>query len=119
MTLQMRGLKALDTFKVLSLIGKLGVKELIEQMFDGSKTKKVEDLVEVRGQKLLTELFDVLVTKLPLVETELNTFLADLCATDLKTIQELPFLEYIALIKAFFAKPELKDFLAFLSSPTK
>ena len=120
MELQMRELKALDTFKVLALISKLGAKELIEQMFDGSQeATNVENLVETKGQKLLTHLFDMILTKLPFVETELNSFLAELCSVDLVTIQELPFLDYMTLVRQFLAKSEFKDFLKFISLSTK
>lgn len=117
MTLEMRKLKGQDTFTILRLLSKLGVKDLVSEVFANSSTPEeaMEDVRE-RGSNLIAVLIEALTEKLPEVQDELNAFLADLTETDVATIMDLDFEEYIGLIIAFFKKEELVNFTKQLSS---
>lgn len=117
MTLEMRKLKGQDTFTILRLLSKLGVKDLVSEIFANSSTPEeaMEDVRE-RGSNLIAVLVEALTEKLPEVQDELNAFLADLTETDVATIMDLDFEEYIGLIIAFFKKEELVNFTKQLSS---
>ena len=117
MTLEMRKLKGQDTFTILRLLSKLGVKDLVSEIFANSSTPEeaMEDVKE-RGSNLIAVLVEALTEKLPEVQDELNAFLADLTETDVATIMDLDFEEYIGLIIAFFKKKELVNFTKQLSS---
>ena len=117
MTLEMRKLKGQDTFTILRLLSKLGVKDLVSEIFANSSTAEeaMED-VRKKGSNLIAVLIEALTEKLPTIQDELNAFLADLTETDVATIMDLDFEEYIGLIIAFFKKEELVNFTKQLSS---
>lgn len=117
MTLEMRKLKGQDTFTILRLLSKLGVKDLVSEIFANSSTPEeaMEDVRE-RGSNLIAVLVEALTEKLPEVQDELNAFLADLTETDVATIMDLDFEDYIGLIITFFKKEELVNFTKQLSS---
>lgn len=117
MTLEMRKLKGQDTFTILRLLSKLGVKDLVSEIFANSSTAEeaMED-VRKKGSNLIAVLIEALTEKLPTIQDELNAFLADLTETDVATIMDLDFEDYIGLIIAFFKKEELVNFTKQLSS---
>ncbi|WPC08606.1 hypothetical protein [Globicatella sp. PHS-GS-PNBC-21-1553] len=121
MNLQMRKLKGTDIFTVLRLLSKLGVKDLVFDMFGNTDLAKVKDATDVKlladgkGANLMAVLVETLTDKLPTIETELNQFLGELTGNDAKDIAELEFGEYMQLIMDFFKKEELKDFFQQLS----
>lgn len=136
--LKMRELRGSDTFKVLTLINKLGVTDLVKKVFTGDSmdelvalkghldkkpTKKEQEAIqkatEGEGLDLIIELVEVATNKLPLIEQDLNKFLGELTDTDADTIGNLPIGDYFGLIKEFFAKEELKSFLSSISSLMK
>lgn len=119
MALTMRKLKGQDTFTILRLLSKLGVKDLVTEVFDSSKSNDVKDLAESaseRGGNLIAVLAEALTEKLPEVQDDLNGFLADITETDLATIIDLDFEEYLDLIMDFFKKEELVGFIQRVSS---
>lgn len=117
----MRKLKGTDIFKVLRLLSKLGVKDLVFDMFGNTDLAKVKDATDVKlladgkGANLMAVIFETLTEKLPLIEDDLNQFLGDLTGNDAKEIADLEFGEYMQLIMDFFKKEELKDFFQQLS----
>lgn len=117
----MRKLKGTDIFKVLRLLSKLGVKDLVLDMFGNTDLAKVKDATDVKlladgkGANLMAVIFETLTDKLPLIEDDLNQFLGDLTGNDAKEIADLEFGEYMQLIMDFFKKEELKDFFQQLS----
>lgn len=117
----MRKLKGTDIFKVLRLLSKLGVKDLVFDMFGNTDLAKVKDATDVKlladgkGANLMAVIFETLTDKLPLIEDDLNQFLGDLTGNDAKEIADLEFGEYMQLIMDFFKKEELKDFFQQLS----
>ena len=130
--LTMRKLKGSDTFKMLAIIGKLDIADLIKDIFGqednlsmgdfkGKKPTKaeMEAIAEKRGTEVMIQVVGVLTTKLPDIEVELNSFLGELTGTDHETIGDLPFDEYIELVTDFFKKEELKSFFSSLTSLMK
>lgn len=117
----MRKLKGTDIFTVLRLLSKLGVKDLVFDMFGNTDLAKVKDATDVKlladgkGANLMAVIFETLTEKLPLIEDDLNQFLGDLTGNDAKEIADLEFGEYMQLIMDFFKKEELKDFFQQLS----
>lgn len=117
----MRKLKGTDIFTVLRLLSKLGVKDLVFDMFGNTDLAKVKDATDVKlladgkGANLMAVIFETLTDKLPLIEDDLNQFLGDLTGNDAKEIADLEFGEYMQLIMDFFKKEELKDFFQQLS----
>lgn len=116
MNLEMRKLKGTDIFTVLRLLSKLGVKDLVLDMFNNTELSKVKDtkdlaiLQEDKGLNFMAVIFETLTEKLPLIEDDLNQFLGDLTDNDAKDIAELEFGEYMQLVMDFFKKEELKAF---------
>lgn len=106
--LEMRTLKGQDTFTILRLLSKLGIKDIITEIF--TKEKDDED-AQARGAKIIATLTDALTEKLPLVQDDLNAFLADLTNTEVAVIMDLDFEPYMDLIMDFVQKEELKSFL--------
>ena len=121
MNLQMRTLKGTDIFTVLRLLSKLGVKDLVFDMFGNTDLAKVKDTKDLailqndKGLNFMAVIFETLTEKLPLIEDDLNQFLGELTGNDAKDIAELEFGEYMQLIMDFFKKEELRDFFQQLS----
>lgn len=65
------------------------------------------------------DLLEIGMEKLPLIESDLNVFLAELTDTDETTIANLPVAQYWQLIRDFFEKEELKSFLSSITSLMK
>lgn len=121
MTLTLRKLKGQDAFTILRLLSKLGVKDLVLEIYgdknvEVSTSDDVKDLVNSRGANLIGVLIEALTEKLPDMQDDLNAFLADLTETDVATIMDLDFEDYMDLILAFFKKEELKSFFQRVSS---
>ena len=117
----MRTLKGTDIFTVLRLLSKLGVKDLVFDMFGNTDLAKVKDTKDLailqndKGLNFMAVIFETLTEKLPLIEDDLNQFLGELTGNDAKDIAELEFGEYMQLIMDFFKKEELRDFFQQLS----
>lgn len=142
MTLEMRELKGDDLFTLLSIVGKLDIKDEFMQLFeDNSKadvkqptdhqkkepTKaekakleaekaKLEEEAEKRGMKAMANMLQKVLLNIGTIKKDINSLLADLTGQTVRDIQELGLKEYTALIVAFFKKPELADFFSSIAS---
>lgn len=134
MTLEMRELKGDDLFVLLSIIGKLDIKEDFVKIFeqnidDGMKPQdhkkkeptkaellKREKEEQKRGMEAMASLLQTVMLNISKVRDDINSLLADLCGVTVKEIKDLNFKEYTALIIAFFKKEELKDFFSSIAS---
>ena len=145
MKFEMRELMGDDLFVLLNIISRLGIKEDIVKMFQGSaelvSTQQVETLkkkhkgddaalekalnelltkaFEGRGMAMMAELLIRVLENLIHVKDDLNKLLADVCAVDIKTIKELGLKDYTELVVGFFKKPDLVDFMRLLASLIK
>lgn len=135
MTLEMRELKGDDLFTLLSIIGKLDIKDEFMKMFeDNSSASKVvlmdkqkkeptkaekaklEAEAEKRGMEAMGNILQKVLMNIGTIKKDINSLLADLTGQTVKDIQNLNLKDYTALILAFFKKPELADFFSSIAS---
>ena len=135
--LEMRELNGGDIFTMLSIIGKLDIKEevvsLIERQYGTEKdvialadhkkkklTKKEQEVASTeyqkRGMVLVTDIGFAILRHVNDAKADINKFLADLTGTSQKEIESLSMLEYSKLLIDFGKKAELKDFFQSIAS---
>ena len=135
MTLEMRELKGDDLFTLLSIVGKMDIKDEFIKMFENNSnadkvvpmdhkkkepTKaelaKQEAEAEKRGMEVVANLLQKALVNISTIKKDINGLLADLTGQTVKDIQNLGLKEYTALVIAFFKKPELADFFSSIAS---
>ncbi|MGV3144928.1 hypothetical protein [Streptococcus parasuis] len=135
--LEMRELNGGDIFTMLSIIGKLDIKEevvaLIERQYGTGKdvialadhkkkkpTKKEQEVANAeyqkRGMVLVTDIGFAILRHVNDAKGDVNKFLADLTGTNQKEIESLSMLDYSKLLFDFGKKAELKDFFQSIAS---
>lgn len=133
MTLEMRELKGDDLFVLLSIVGKMDIKDefigIFEKNVADAKTAdrkkkeptkaelaKQEAEAEKRGMEAMANLLQKSLINLGNIKGDMNSLFADLTGKTKKEIEGLGLKEYTALILAFFKKPELADFFSSIAS---
>ena len=135
--LEMRELNGGDIFTMLSIVGKLDIKEevvsLIERQHSTGKdvialadhkkkklTKKEQEVAETeyqkRGMVLVTDIGFAILRHVNDAKADISKFLADLTGTSQKEIESLSMLDYSKLLIDFGKKAELKDFFQSIAS---
>lgn len=135
--LEMRELNGGDIFTMLSIIGKLDIKEevvaLIERQYGTEKdvialadhkkkkpTKKEQEVASTeyqkRGMVLVTDIGFAILRHVNDAKADINRFLADLTGASQKEIESLSMLDYSKLLIDFGKKAELKDFFQSIAS---
>lgn len=131
----MRDLKGDDLFALLTIVGKLDIKDELVKMFEKnsqaaqtgdhqkktptkSELEKQESETEQRGMVLMASLMQNVLINSGNVKKDINVFFADLTNRSLKEIEGLSLKDYTALIVGFFKKPELADFFSSIASLT-
>lgn len=132
--MELRELRGDDMFSMLSIIGKLDIKDDLVELFEKQQDKdskmlghlskkptkvekeKQEKSLEKRGMQMIAGLIQTILANINKAKLDINTFLADLTNTSIQEIQGLNFVDYTQLLVKFFKKPELKDFLTSISS---
>jgi hypothetical protein len=132
--MELRELRGDDMFSMLSIIGKLDIKDDLVELFEKQQDKdsqllghlskkptkaekeKQEKMLEKRGMQMIAGLIQTILANINKAKLDINTFLADLTNTSIQEIQGLNFVDYTQLLVKFFKKPELKDFLTSISS---
>ena len=132
--MELRELRGDDMFSMLSIIGKLDIKDDLVELFEKQQDKdshllghlskkptkaekeKQEKMLEKRGMQMIAGLIQTILANINKAKLDINTFLADLTNTSIQEIQALNFVDYTQLLVKFFNKPELKDFLTSISS---
>ena len=132
--MELRELRGDDMFSMLSIIGKLDIKDDLVELFEKQQDKdsqllghlakkptkaekeKQERMLEKRGMQMIAGLIQTILANINKAKLDINTFLADLTNTSIQEIQGLNFVDYTQLLVKFFKKPELKDFLTSISS---
>lgn len=132
--MELRELRGDDMFSMLSIIGKLDIKDDLVELFEKQQEKdgkmlghlskkptkaekeKQEKMLEKRGMQMIAGLIQTILANVNKAKSDINTFLADLTNTSIQEIQGLNFVDYTQLLVKFFKKPELKDFLTSISS---
>ena len=135
MTLEMRELKGDDLFTLLSIVGKMDIKDefmlLFKQNSEASTVEpadhkkkqptkadlaKQEADAEKRGMEAMAGMLQKVLLNAGKLKNDINTLLSDMTGEPLNTIQNLSLKDYTALILAFFKKPELADFFSSIAS---
>lgn len=142
MTLEMRELQGDDLFTLLSIVGKLDIKDdfiaLFEQNVESDKaistdhkskkpTKaeaekqaaalaKKEKEAEKRGMNAMAGLMQKVLMNSGKLKTDINALLADLTGEKPEEIKKLNLKDYTSLIITFFKKSELADFFSSIAS---
>ena len=135
MTLEMRELKGDDLFTLLSIVGKMDIKDefmlLFKQNSEASTVEpadhkkkqptkadlaKQEADAEKRGMEAMAGMLQKVLLNAGKLKNDINTLLSDMTGEPLNTIQNLSLKDYTALILAFFRKPELADFFLSIAS---
>ena len=132
--MELRELRGDDMFSMLSIIGKLDIKDDLVELFEKQQDKdgkmlghlskkptkaekeRQEKMLEKRGMQMIAGLIQTILANINKAKLDINTFLADLTNTSIQEIQGLNFVDYTQLLVKFFKKPELKDFLTSISS---
>lgn len=131
----MRELKGDDLFTLLSIVGKMDIKDEFIKMFeDNTQSDKVVPMdhkqkeptkaelakqkaeAEKRGMQAMAGMLQKVLLNAGTLKGDINSLLADLTGKPKKTIESLGLKEYTALIIAFFKKPELADFFSSIAS---
>lgn len=135
MTLEMRELKGDDLFTLLSIVGKMDIKDEFIKMFETNSnagkvvlmdhkkkepTKaelaKQEAEAEKRGMEVMAGLLQKVLVNASKIKCDMNALFADLTGKPKKDIETLDLIEYTKLIIEFFKKPELADFFSSIAS---
>lgn len=139
MSLEMRELRGDDLFTLLSIVGKLDIKDefmkVFEQNIEASskvvtldhqdkkptkaeqaKIDKAEKEAQKRGMEMMAGMLQKVMMNLKVVKREINDLLAELTGEDVATIQGLGLKDYTKLLVDFFKKPELGDFFSSIAS---
>lgn len=135
MTLEMRELKGDDLFTLLSIVGKMDIKDEFMRLFkQNSEASTVEpadhkkkqptkaDLAkqeadaEKRGMEAMAGMLQKVLLNAGKLKGDINALLADLTGETLATVQNLSLKDYTGLIITFFRKPELSDFFSSIAS---
>lgn len=139
MALEMRELKGDDVFSLLSIVGKLDIKDEFVKMFESSvedaikavptdkkkkePTRKEREEAELQAQKrgmnAVALILQKVLLNINLVKSDINELLAELTGKKVSEIKELGLKEYTSLLVAFFKKPELADFFSSIASLLK
>ena len=135
MTLEMRELKGDDLFALLSIVGKLDIKDEFVKMFESNaesskvvlmdKAKKEPTKAELakqqaeadkRGMKVMANMLQLVMLNAGKIKDDMNGLFANLTGKSKKEIEMLGLKEYTSLIVNFFKKPELADFFSSITS---
>ena len=145
MTLEMRELKGDDLFTLLSIVGKMDIKDEFMTLFQNNvesgsvanvvpldhkkkqPTKaelakqeadkaKQEAEAERRGMEAMAGMLQKVLLNAGKLKGDINALLADLTGETLATVQNLSLKDYTGLIITFFKKPELADFFLSIAS---
>ena len=145
MTLEMRELKGDDLFTLLSIVGKMDIKDEFMTLFqnnvesgsvanvvpldhkkkqptkaelakqEADKAKQEAD-AEKRGMEAMAGMLQKVLLNAGKLKGDINALLADLTGETLATVQNLSLKDYTGLIITFFKKPELADFFSSIAS---
>jgi len=122
--LEMRELKGADTFKMIKIMNKTGVAKALKGLMSGDLGKEIKATMsgegedakdakfEALGVMMAVNIAEIVMGEIDKAEKDINKFLAELTGVSQKQIEELPMVEYTALLVNFFKKEELKDFLS-------
>lgn len=117
----LRKLNSSDVFKLVRIIGKIGVGNF-KKCFDNSELRKTmanmteeekadEDFAASVGMMRILDAVDVVMEHFPKIENDLYSFLADLAGMKAKEVAEAPPADLMELLLEVVQKPEFADFI--------
>lgn len=117
--MEMRELRGDDVFTVLTILGKLELKDELVKVFEDGKTgsaKPTKAEIEARGMKVTAALVQQVLRNIGVVKEDINALLAELTGTSVDEIKQLKLMEYTKLIIDFTKKPDLKEVFTLAAS---
>lgn len=114
---KIRPLAGKDIFKISKFIKKLGVNRLQEVFGNSELSKSINNIVS-HGEKqdiaevgkIISAFIAIVIDSLCDVEEELNELLKSVSNLSKEEISELPFKEYIGMVKDLFMQKDFMDF---------
>lgn len=122
-SVELRSLTSDDIFPMISILSKIGIKN-IKNCFDGEETRKaIADMVsgktnadlESVGLSVALDIAGLVMENLPKCKDDLYLFLAQLSGKKQKEIAAMPMADFTRMIIAVVKKEEFKDFFQAVS----
>jgi hypothetical protein len=118
-----RTLNASDTFLMMRIIGKIGVKEfascmeadklkqIVESVQEQKQDQKQDDVITAVGFSVILELVGVITNNLPKCENEIYQLLANVSGQTVDHIRNMSFIDFTTMVVDFVKKEEFRDFI--------
>lgn len=118
-----RTLNASDTFLMMRIIGKIGVKEfascmetdklkqIVESVQEQKQDQKQDDVITAVGFSVILELVGVITNNLPKCENEIYQLLANVSGQTVEQIRDMSFIDFTTMVVDFVKKEEFRDFI--------
>ena len=116
--MELRNLQATDLFAMVNIINKVGLKNF-KDIIDINKIKEMrKDLNEDNKSQIISDIginivmsaLGVILENLPLVETDLYNFVANVANMEVKDVAKMNIGDFIDLLISIAQKDEFKDF---------
>jgi len=110
--MEIRNLRGDDVFTVLSILGKLELKDELVKVFNefsGEDKKLTEAQIQKRGMNVMASLLQQVLRNIMVVKEDINSLLSDLTEKDIEEIKNLGAAEYTKLVIQLFKNPEIKE----------
>ena len=121
--MEMRKLSSMDLFPLLNIMAKIGIKDLIQEVFKQraeyvkkAKEGKTESDSAIVGAEVMAQITELVFMNIGRAQNEINTLLSKLCDVTKKEIESLSMSEYIGLVTDFLAQEEFKASLNVIMS---
>jgi len=114
--MEMRNLSGQDLFPVITLLSKLGAKEIIVEFFKKKGTITTDQTPEEVGADFVGTMLETTFGNIERGKTDVNRLLASLCGVSVAEIEALDIMEYTELLFNFYEKPELRNFIDSIST---
>lgn len=133
--MEMRKLSSTDLFAVLNIMAKIGIKDLIKEVYkqrveyakkanklkeqDDQEQVKDENEINMAGAEVMAQITELVLLNIGRAQNEINTLIANLCSASRKEIEKLPMDEYVGLLMDFLSQPEFRASLNVIMSSLK
>lgn len=110
---ELRDLKATDMGAICKIISAIGIREFKTCFADDSIKELIAEgksNAEVVGFGIIFDIAGIIISNIPKVEKEIQSFLASVAGVKVTEIQELSFADYGEMIMEVVMKDDFKDF---------
>lgn len=121
--MEMRKLSSMDLFPLLNIMAKIGIKDLIQEVFKQraeyvkkAKEGKTESDSAIVGAEVMAQITELVFMNIGRAQNEINTLLSKLCDVTKKEIESLSMSEYVGLVTNFLSQEEFKASLNVIMS---